>query len=136
MTQFFRLVHDQARQSAISAILAAPLGWVMRISEETRSLEQNAKLWPMLTDVSKQVVWYGQHLTEEEWKDVFSASLKKQKVVPGLDGGFVVCGQRTSKMPKSEFSDLIELIYAFGAQQGVQWSEPAQRSYEDTRRAA
>jgi hypothetical protein len=130
---FFRLVHDQARQSAIKAIQSAPAGYVVRISEETRTLEQNAKLWPMLSDVSKQVIWYGQKLTEEEWKDVFSAALKKQKVVPGLDGGFVVCGQRTSKMPKREFCDLIELIYAFGAEKAVEWSEPAQAAYNERR---
>ena len=61
-----------------------------------------------------------QRLTEDEWKDVFTASLKQQKVVPGIDGkSFVVCGQRTSSMPKSDFSNLIELIYAFGAENGV-----------------
>ena len=58
------------------------------------------------------------------WKDVFSAALKKQKVVPGLDGGFVVCGQRTSQMGKREFADMIDLMCAFGAERGVIWSEP------------
>lgn len=126
--QFFRLVHDMARQRAIQAIKDAPFGFVVQIKEETRSLDQNAKLWPMLQDISRQVEWYGQRLTDEEWKDVFTAALKKQKVVPGLDGGFVVCGQRTSKMGKKEFSDLIELMYAFGAERGVVWSEPVPRA--------
>jgi hypothetical protein len=103
--------------------MAAPDGFVVTISEPTRTLEQNALMWPLLQEVSRQVDWYGQKLTDEEWKDVFSASLKKQKVVPGLDGGFVVCGQRTSKMSKKEFSELIELIYAFGAQKGVKFSD-------------
>jgi len=128
--KFFRLVSDIARRNAAQACLDAPEGYVVRLSEETRSLDQNAKLWPMLTDISRQVNWYGQHLVEDEWKDVFSAALKKQKVVPGLDGGFVVCGQRTSKMGKREFSELIELIYAFGAQQNVKWSEHAESAYQ------
>ncbi len=81
----------------------------------------------MLHDVAQQADWYVNRLSEDEWKDVFSAALKKQRVVPGLDGGFVVCGQRTSKMGKREFADLIELIYAFGAERGVAWSEPHQR---------
>ena len=63
----------------------------------------------------------------DEWKDVFSAALKKQKVVPGLDGGFVVCGQSTSRMSKREFSDLVELIYAFGAERGVVFSGQSER---------
>jgi hypothetical protein len=119
----FRLVHKGARANAAQACMAAPDGFVVTISEPTRTLEQNALMWPLLQEVSRQVDWYGQKLTDEEWKDVFSASLKKQKVVPGLDGGFVVCGQRTSKMSKKEFSELIELIYAFGAQKGVKFSD-------------
>jgi hypothetical protein len=93
------------------------------IRPERRSTEQNSKLWAMLGEVSKQVDWYGQRLTPEEWKHVFSAALKKQKVVPGLDGGFVVLGQSTSQMSKGELSDLIELIYSFGAQRGVIFKE-------------
>lgn len=96
---------------------------LLSLGRPRRSLDQNSLLWPLLKDISRQVDWYGQRLTEEEWKDVFSAALKKQKVVPGLDGGFVVCGQSTSKMPKALFSEMIELIYAFGAEHGVKWSK-------------
>ena len=48
-----------------------------------------------------------------------TAGLKRDKIVPGIDGGFVVLGMSTSQMDKRTFSDLIELIYAFGAQHGV-----------------
>jgi len=123
MKHVFRLAHQVARQRAIQAVQNAPEGFVVEVKEPTRSLDQNALMWPLLQELSRQVNWYGQHLSDEEWKDVLSASLKKQKVVPGIDGGFVVCGQRTSKMSKAEFSDLIELIYAFGAQHGVNFNE-------------
>lgn len=92
------------------------------LKEKTRSLDQNALLWPLLNEVSRQVIWHGKRLSREEWKDVFTAALKKQTVVPGIDGGFVVCGRSTSLMSKAEFSELIELIYAFGAQQGVKFN--------------
>jgi hypothetical protein len=91
----------------------------IEIRPETRSIAQNSRLWALLTDVSDQVDWYGQKLTPEEWKNVFSASLKKQKVVPGLDGGFVVMGQSTSKMTKAEMAEMQDLIEAFGADKGV-----------------
>lgn len=117
------LTGEASRKAACREVLAAADGFAVTIGESTRTTDQNAKLWPMLHDVAKQVDWYGNRLTEEEWKDVFSAALKRQKVVPGLDGGFVVCGQSTSKMGKREFADLIEIIYAFGASHGVQWSE-------------
>lgn len=113
------LTGEVARKAACREILAAPEGFAVTIGEATRTNDQNAKLWPMLDEISQQVDWYGQKLTKEEWKDIFSASLKKQKAVPGLDGGFVVCGQSTSKMGKREFSDLIELITAFAAERGV-----------------
>ena len=91
----------------------------LEIRPEKRSDAQNRRLWAMLSDVSQQVDWHGHRLTPDEWKDVFTAALKKQKAVPGIDGGFVVCGQRTSKMTKAEMSELQTLMEAFGAQHGV-----------------
>lgn len=122
--QYFVIANESVRQRAMQALVSAPIGYGVAISEPTRTLEQNALMWPLLHDLSQQVNWYGNRLTDEEWKDVMTAAIKKQKVVPGVDGGFVVCGQRTSKMGKKEFSDLIDVIYAFGGQQGVQWTGP------------
>jgi hypothetical protein len=92
---------------------------------ERRSLEQNDRMWAMLTDVSQQVDWHGQRLSKEEWKDVFTAALKRQKVVPGLDGGFVVLGTSTRRMTVAEVSELMELIAAFGAERSVQFKDAA-----------
>ena len=125
--RIWKLTGEVAKKAACREILAAPEGYVVTLAEPTRSLDQNSLLWPLLTEVSKQVDWYGNKLTADEWKDVFSAALKKQKVVPGLDGGFVVCGQSTSRMSKREFSDLVELIYAFGAERGVVFSGQSER---------
>jgi hypothetical protein len=106
----------------LKSMLMAGQRVVVEIKPETRTLAQNARLWAMLTDVSKQVNWYGRKLSEEEWKHVFTASLAKQDVVPGIDGGFVVLGKSTSKMTKPEMSELQQLIEAFGAQQGVRFT--------------
>ena len=86
-----------------------------------RSLEQNRLMWANLEDIAQQVVWYGQKLDKQEWKDVLTAGLKKQKIVPGIEGGFVVIGARTSKMSIAEMNELIELSTMFGAQQGVKF---------------
>jgi hypothetical protein len=108
----------------LKSMLMAGHRMVVEIKPETRTLAQNARLWAMLTDVAKQVDWYGRKLTPEEWKHVFTASLAKQDVVPGLDGGFVVLGKSTSKMTKGEMSELQELMHAFGAQKGVRFTAP------------
>ena len=89
-----------------------------------RSWMQNRRMWAMLRDVSQQVDWHGQRLQDSEWKDVFTAALKRQKVVPGIDGGFVVLGSSTSRMTVAEMAELMTLMEAFGAQQGVRFSAP------------
>jgi hypothetical protein len=119
-----------ARRRAVEAVSNAPDGWVVVVTPSTRSHEQNAALWALLDTIAKTVDWYGQHLTTEEWKDVFTAALHRQKVVPGIDGGFVVCGQRTSQMNKKDFSDLLEVINAFAASKGIElicYTEPTGR---------
>lgn len=98
-----------------------------------RSLEQNAKLWACLTDIARQVQWPVdgklQYLTPDDWKDILTAGLhKSQRVAQGVDGGFVMLGQRTSKMKVGEMVELIEFIQWFGAEKGVRWSEEGRAS--------
>ena len=95
------------------------------LGREKRSLEQNKKLWACLSDVSRQVQWHGEKMDPESWKHVFTAALKGQKVVPGIDGRLVVLGYSTRQMSKPEMAELIEAIYAFGAEQNVMWSDDA-----------
>lgn len=90
-----------------------------------RTLDQNKLMWSLLGQISRKVIWHGLRLAPEEWKCVLTASLKRQKVVPGIDGGFVVIGQSTSKMTKQELSEVIELAYAFGTQHDVTFSDEA-----------
>jgi hypothetical protein len=96
--------------------------------QPTRSLEQNARLWALLSDVARQVQWPVdgrlQYLSPEEWKYVFSASLRKgQRVAQGIEGGFVMLGCRTSRMTVGEMVDLQTLIEAFGVEHGVRWGD-------------
>jgi hypothetical protein len=98
-----------------------------------RSLEQNAKLWACLTDIARQVQWPVdgklQYLTPDDWKDILTAGLhKSQRVAQGVDGGFVMLGQRTSKMKVGEMVELIEFVNWFGAEKGVRWSEEGRAS--------
>lgn len=92
------------------------------VKTDTRSTAQNSLLWSCLADVSRQVEWHGQRLDDEAWKDMATAALKRQRVVPGIDGGFVVLGTRTSRMTVAEMSELIDFLHAFGDERGVQWS--------------
>ena len=120
----------------ITALLCS--GVVLKVDvveyRNTRSLAMNRKMWACLGDVSKQVEWpingRMQLMSTDDWKDVLTASLRTDnRVTQGVDGGFVVLGQRTSKMTIKQMSDLIEVIYAFGARHGVKWSEPVPDEY-------
>lgn len=123
MKQTFVLSTSQAKQRAAQAVIAAPQNWMVSISEPRRSLQQNALMWALLTDLAHQMVWHGQRLTAENWKDMLTASLKQQQVVPGIEGGFVVLGTSTRRMSKPEMAELIDLIYAFGTERGVKFSD-------------
>lgn len=113
------------RDTAARWLSKAPPGTRIEFKHSHRSLDQNAKLWAMLTEISQQVVWYGQKLSPDDWKDVFTASLRRTRVVPGIDHGtYVPLGMRTSDMTKDEFSDLLELMHAFSAEHGVEFKEP------------
>jgi ABC-type Fe3+ transport system substrate-binding protein len=89
----------------------------------------------MLRDISTQVEWFGQKHSPEDWKDILSAAWKGQKLVPGVNGGFVALGVRTSRISKEEFSEYIESIYAFGAERSVVWSDKALEAFEKYREA-
>ena len=93
------------------------------VADEKRSDAQNRRLWAMLRDVSKQVEWCGQKLSDEDFKHIFSASVEKQRAVPGLDGGFVVMGISTRKQSKAWFSEMFLVMEAFGAERNVRWTQ-------------
>jgi hypothetical protein len=113
------------RAKALRWITEAPPGTRVEFKSPRRSLDQNALLWSLLGEVSHQVEWYGAKLSPEDWKDVFTASLRRARVVPGLDPGtYVPLGMRTSDMSKEEMANLLELIAAFGAEHNVTFHDP------------
>jgi hypothetical protein len=127
-TQTFTLRRDEDRHQIRMAIARLPMdgkGYKVTIKEaDTRTLDQNAKLWALLTDISRQVEWHGRRLPPEAWKDILTAALRKAEVVPGLDGGFVALGLSTSQMTRRELGELLDLADAFGSQNGVRWTAP------------
>lgn len=113
---------DRARlMGQIAALdLSKPLS--VTIADEKRSDASNRRMWAMLRDIARQVEWYGQKLKDEDFKHIFSASVEKQRAVPGLDGGFVVLGLSTRKQSQAWFSEMFLVMEAFGAERGVKFS--------------
>jgi hypothetical protein len=125
MSRNARTIRTQADREVVAAWARnAPDGSTFEVRGPRRSIDQNALMWSLLGQISKQVNWYGQHLSSEDWKDVLTASMRRTRVVPGIDAGtFVPLGMRTSQMSKQELSDLLELIMAFGAERNVKFRE-------------
>lgn len=113
---------DRARAIALLQRVDLSAGWTWTMREEVRSDAQNRRMWAMLRDISRQVEWYGQKLSDEDWKHIFSASVQKQRAVPGLDGGFVVLGISTRKQSKAWFNDMFEVMEAFAAERAVRFT--------------
>jgi hypothetical protein len=119
-------LHSQAdRDKVCRWVQKVDAGTRVELKEAKRTDDQNSKFWAMLTEVSQQLLWHGQKLNTEDWKLVFLDALKRElRIVPNITGnGFVNLGRSSSDLTKAEFSDLIEIISAFGAEHGVQFQD-------------
>lgn len=122
--QIYRLVHQQARQLAKEAIDSAPDGYVVRLSEPTRSLEQSARFHAICGDIAKSgLQWAGKPRTAAQWKVLLVsghaiATKEGAEVIPGLESEFVNIRESTALMSKKRSSSLIEyataLLYPMG----------------------
>lgn len=114
------------RERVQSWAAKAPWGTRVTFQEAKRTTDQNARMWAMLTEVARQVKWHGQRLSADDWKLVFLSALKQElRIVPNLDGtGFVQLGRSSSDLSVAEMGELMDLIAAFGAREGVTFAEP------------
>lgn len=98
-----------------------PVGTRTEWKAPKRSIPQNDRMWSMLTEVSNQITYKGVKLTPDDLKLVFLDALKHEvRLVPNLGGdGFVNLGRSSSDLTKDEMSNLIELIFKYGAEHGV-----------------
>ena len=127
MSRALIILHRQSdRDRAASWVRQAPWGTRITFQEARRTTDQNARMWAMLTEVARQVKWHGQRLSADDWKLIFMAALKQElRIVPNLDGtGFVQLGRSSSDLSVAEMGDLMDLIAAFGAREGVTFAEP------------
>lgn len=118
------LTGGSSRDQAAHWVAVAPPGTTVTFNKPARTLPQNARMWAMLTDIARQVLWppeTGISISTEDWKLLFLDALKREvRMIPNLDGnGFVNIGRSSSDLSKEEMTDMIELMFAFGAKHGV-----------------
>ena len=124
MTRYVIVLNGKAdRERAAKYIAAAPAGTRVEFKATRRTVPQNSLLWSLLTDIAEQVPYHGMRLRSDDYKLLFLDALKRElRVVPNLDGnGFCHLGRSSSDLSKSEMTDLIELIIAWGTQRDVKF---------------
>lgn len=82
------------------------------------------------TDISRQHKLHGRPYTPDQWKVIFMHACGREvQFLPALDGsGFIPWGQSSSDLSKEEMTALIEFMFAWGAENGTVWSDPAERN--------
>lgn len=119
------------RTRAHRLIDAAPVGSVLTVKPAKRTLDQNAKLHAMATDLMLAKP-EGRNYSIRVWKVMALAMIgKKVEFHPALDGdGVTPVSPSTARLTKAECSDMIEAMFAYGTQHGVQWSDATEHTQE------
>lgn len=115
------LYQKSDRERASRAIAICPDGTRVELKAAKRTLPQNDRMWAMLTDVSQQKDHCGRRYTPDQWKVLFMHACGREvQFLPGLDGKtFIPWGQSSSDLSVEEMSNLIEFMFAWGAENGV-----------------
>lgn len=110
------------RSFAHQLVSEAPDGWILSIREPLRTDAQNAKMWAMLTDVSRARM-LGRDYAPDMWKAAFLRSLGHEVTfLLDIDGNPFPYAARSSRLTKSQMADLISFIAAEGDRHGVAWN--------------
>lgn len=118
-----RIVSNWHRERAIDAVCAAPLGHIVKISEPTRSLDQSAKMWALLSDISKAKP-LGRTHTPEVWKFLMMQACGHEcQFEMGIDNRPFPVGFSSSKLTVRQMSELLEFMQAWAVQHGVALSD-------------
>ena len=93
--------------------------------KETRSSEQNRKMWAMLGEIAEQLQINGQSFDKDRWKAIMLHAWGEQvEFLPTLDGtSFFPYGHQTSKLSTKMMSSFLEFIIAEGTQRGVKFAD-------------
>ena len=119
MTHTVVLRGRMARDRAQQLVRAAPAGSVMEIRAPRRTIDQNARLWAMLSEISMQKPG-GREMTPDVWKAAFmNAAGHAVQFETGLDGRPFPVGFRSSRLTKAQMIDLQTFIEQWCAENGV-----------------
>jgi hypothetical protein len=129
MSATVRLLGPTQRDYAHRLIEGAPADHVMKLGKETRTDAQNRKLWPMIQDIQRQVPEMATFNRNDIKLRFLNALGTELRFLPTLENeGIFPVGLSSSELTVAQFSGLVELLYKWGAEHGVVWTEPKERA--------
>ena len=125
MAKTIRLIGPTQRAYAHKLVDDAPANYVVRFAEETRNDRQNRKMHAMIKDIRMQVPEMAAFSPEDCKLRFLNALGIEMRFLPSLEGsGMFPVGQRSSTLTVAQFNGLIELMYLYGGQHQVAWTDP------------
>lgn len=142
LPSMFQVKRDNPRRAqvielaieTIRELAAVDAEFQLSLTEVKRTLDQNAAMWPALTDIATQVDWphtqsgkwvIGKMATAS-WKSVLTAAFEGEtEMASGLEGGMVMVGARTSQYSRRKMGEFLTFVRAEGDTRGVKWSKKA-----------
>jgi hypothetical protein len=111
--------------------LSAGKQLTLEIKSANKSREQEEKYHAMIGEIAKQASHLGAKWDIEDWKRLLVDQFIKDmnglgasKIIPSLDGtGIIQLGFQTRKFTKEQASEFVEFLHAWGAQNGITYSE-------------
>lgn len=136
---------EKTRPRICEAVMSAPDGYVVQIQEETRTIEQNRLMWPLLQLWAKNrtALVNGQqiHVSREAWKVIHLADWRREEqeqpqmcLTPG--GTIIPIGFETRTMPKGDFTRFLAWLIAETQNAGMDLPPRAIEGYEEYFRSA
>ena len=102
----------------------------LEIKAVNKSREQEEKYHAMIGDIAKQASHLGSKWDSESWKrllvDLFlrENGMYNGKILQNLDGtGIIQLGFQTRNFTKEQASEFVEWLYAWGANNGITFTE-------------
>jgi hypothetical protein len=138
----FHLVNQRVRDNAMNALFDAPDNYVVTISEQTRSSDQNAMFHAICGDIAKSGhLFIGKPRKPEVWKVLLisahaAATSEGSEVVPGLEGEFVNIRESSALMSVRRAASLITYTLAYCDTNGIPLTETRKGGWLDEARAA
>jgi hypothetical protein len=137
----FILVNDRVRANALDEVRRAPDGFVVTVSERTRSTDQNAMFHAICSDIAKSGFKFaGKPRAADVWKVLLisghaAATGDGNEVLPGLEGEFVNIRESSARMGVRRAASLITYCLAFCDTNGIALTETRRGGFMDERAA-